>query len=157
MRGINRKVLTAALAVALAGSFAVGAVHSSAATAAGADATYLVLAPEGNSTAKATARVAAAGGTVVAAYPQIGVLVAHSTNPDFATATSGAGVEAVASTDGLGTPLEEDEMLQTVGSTTQEATGNPTGEPLWGQQWDMTQIDVAEAHAVTTGPATPSR
>ena len=151
MRGINRKVLTAALAVALAGSFAVGAVHSSAATAAGADATYLVLAPEGNPTATATARVAAAGGTVVAAYPQIGVLVAHSTDPDFATAASGAGVEAVASTTGLGTPLEEDETLQMVSSTAQEATGNPTGEPLWGQQWDMTQIDVAEAHAVTTG------
>ena len=151
MRGINRKILTAALAVALAGSFAVGAVHSAPATAAGADATYLVLAPQGHSTAKATARVAAAGGTVVAAYPQIGVLVARSTNPGFATAASGAGVEAVASTTGLGTPLEEDESLQVIGSTAQEATGNPTGEPLWSQQWDMTQIDVAEAHAVTTG------
>ena len=131
VRGVNRKVLTAALAVALAGSFAVGAVHSSPATAAGADATYLVLAPQGNSTAKAAARVAAAGGTVVADYRQIGVLVARSTNPDFATAASGAGVEAVASTTGLGTPLEEDETLQTVGSATQQATGNPTGEPLW--------------------------
>ena len=27
----------------------------------------------------------------------------------------------------------------------QEATGDPTGEPLFGLQWDMTQIDVAEA------------
>ena len=151
MRGINRKALTAALAVALAGSFAVGAVHSSPATAAGADATYLVLAPEGSSTANATARVGAAGGTVVAAYPQIGVLVARSANPDFATAASGAGVEAVASTDGLGTPLQDDDIVATVGSTAAQATGDPTAEPLWGSQWDMTQIDVAEAHAVTTG------
>ena len=75
-----------------------------------------MLAPQGNSTAKASARVAAAGGTVVASYSQIGVLVARSTNPDFAAAASGAGVEAVASTTGLGTPLEEDEMLETVGS-----------------------------------------
>ena len=151
MGGINRKVLTATLAVALAGSFAVAAVHGSPAIAAGADATYLVLAPEGNSTAKATARVAAAGGTVVAAYPQIGVLVARSVNPEFATAASGAGVEAVASTTGLGTPLRDDETIEMVSSTAQQATGNPTGEPLWGLQWDMTQIDVAAAHAVTTG------
>ena len=110
--------------------------------------TYLVLAPQGASTAKAAARVAAAGGTVVADYGQIGVLVARSSNPDFADAASGAGVEAVASTAGLGTPLEETDTLDTVAA---DATGNPTGEPLWGLQWDMRQIDVAEAHAITIG------
>lgn len=36
-------------------------------------------------------------------------------------------------------------------SGTVKATGDPTGEPLFGLQWDMTQIDVPEAHAVTTG------
>ena len=151
MRFLSRKALAAAFAVALAGCFAVGAALISPATAAGPDTTYLVLAPAGKSTAQASARVAAAGGTVVADYRQIGVLVARSTNPDFANAASGAGVEAVASTTGLGTPLEADETLATVGSAAQQATGDPTGEPLWGLQWDMTQIDVAEAHAVTTG------
>jgi subtilisin family serine protease len=32
-----------------------------------------------------------------------------------------------------------------------EATGDPTGEPLFGLQRDMTQNDVEAAHAVTTG------
>jgi subtilisin family serine protease len=110
--------------------------------------TYLVLAPQGASTAKAAARVAAAGGTVVADYHQIGVLVARSSSPAFAEDASGAGVDAVASTAGLGTPLEEADVLDTVSL---DATGNPAAEPLWGLQWDMRQIDVAEAHAVTTG------
>jgi subtilisin family serine protease len=151
VRFVNRKVLAAAFAVVLAGLLAVGAAFISPASAAGPDTTYLVLAPAGNSTAKASASVAAAGGTVVASYGQIGVLVARSTNPDFATAASGAGVEAVASTTGLGTPLEDDGMLETVDSAVVAATGNPTSEPLFGLQWDMTQIDTPAANAVTTG------
>jgi subtilisin family serine protease len=151
VRFVSRKALAAALVVALAGCLAVGAALVSPATAAGPDTTYLVLAPAGNSTAKAAASITAAGGTVAANYSQIGVLVARSTNPDFATAASGEGVEAVASTTGLGTPLADDETLATVGSASQQATGDPTGEPLWSLQWDMTQIDVPQAHAVTTG------
>ncbi len=151
MRFVNRKVLAAALVVAATSLLAVGSAFIAPATAAGPDTTYLVLAPAGNSTAKAAARVAAADGTVVASYAQIGVLVARSTNPDFAAAASGAGVEAVASTTGLGSLLEEEETLGTVESDVQQATGDPTGEPLFGLQWNMTQIDVPQAHAVTTG------
>ncbi len=151
MSFVNRKVLAAACVVALTSLLAVGSAFITPATAAGPEATYLVLAPNGNSTDKAAAKVIAAGGTVVANYSQIGVLVARSTNPDFVAAASGSGVEAVASTTGLGTPLEEDTTLETVGSDAQEATGNPTGEPLFGLQWDMTQIHTPEANAVTTG------
>jgi subtilisin family serine protease len=148
---VNRKVLATAFVVAFTSLLAVGSAFITPATAAGPEATYLVLAPNGNSTGKAAAKVAAAGGTVVANYSQTGVLVARSTNPNFATAASGAGVEAVASTTGLGTPLQEEETVETVSSDAQEATGNPTGEPLFGLQWDMTQIDTPEANAVTTG------
>jgi subtilisin family serine protease len=110
-----------------------------------------VLAPQGQSTAKAAQRVVAAGGTVVANYKEIGVLVARSADAGFADAASGAGVEAVASTDGLGTPLEEGDTLGTVEAAAQDATGNPAAEPLFGLQWDMTQIDVPQAQAVTIG------
>ena len=146
MRFVNRKVIAAAFA----GVVAIGAIGS--ASAAETNTAYLVIAP-GNSTGQAEARVAAAGGTVVARYSQIGVLVARSTNPDFATAASGTGVEAVGSTEGLGTPLENDEVLETVSSAALDATGNPTTEPLWSLQWDMTQIDTPQANAVTTGNA----
>lgn len=146
MSSITRKAL-----VALASLAVLACVGAAAPVAAPTETTYLVLAPQGQSTAQASARVVAAGGTVAADYSQIGVLVARSSDPDFATAASGAGVEAVASTDGLGTPLDEEGTIGTVSSEVLEATGNPTGEPLWNLQWDMTQIDVAEAHAVTTG------
>jgi subtilisin family serine protease len=149
VRFVRRRFLAAAFAFAC--FVAGGAAVIGAASAAEPNTTYLVLAPAGKSSDKASARVAAAGGTVVASYDQIGVLVARSTKPDFAAAVSGSGVEAVASTTGLGTPLEEDEAVETVDSAALEATGNPTAEPLWGLQWDMTQIDTPEANAVTTG------
>ncbi|MFE6254296.1 S8 family serine peptidase [Agromyces sp. NPDC057865] len=145
----NRKVIGVACAAALA----VGLIGTAAvpAAAAGPDTTYLVLAPQGKSTAKAAARVAAAGGTVVAAYDQIGVLVARSTNASFQTSVAGAGVDAVASTNGLGTTLIDDDIVEASGTAAVDASGDPTAEPLWGSQWDMAQIDVPAAHAITTG------
>jgi subtilisin family serine protease len=151
LRLTRGRIIAASTAAVVTASLIGVAVSYSSAWAVGPDTTYLVLAPEGNSTAQAAARAAEAGGTVVADYPQIGVLVVRSTNPDFADAATGAGVEAVASTTGLGSPLDDDSVVEEVGSDAVEATGNPTAEPLWGLQWDMPQIDLAQAHAVTTG------
>ena len=139
----------AAAAVLVAGTL-VG-VTSTPTMAAGTESTYVVLSPHGQSTAKAAARVAAAGGRVVADYRQIGVLVVRSTDPAFAGSVTGSGVESVASTDGLGTALEDSATTVVTAPDAAAATGNPTAEPLWGLQWDMAQIDVPEAQAVTTG------
>jgi subtilisin family serine protease len=141
------RLLAAVAAAALATGTAV-AVTAPASAASGPDTTYLVLAPQGASTAKAQQRVADAGGRVVARYDQIGVLVARSTNTSFVDAVKGAGVESAASTAGLGSPLDEGDVSVLDTAT---ATGDPTGEPLWSYQWDMRQIDVPQAHAVTTG------
>jgi len=146
----KHRVIGAASAVAIAIGL-MGAAVAPAAAASGPESTYLVLAPQGKSTAKAAARVAAAGGTVVAAYDQIGVLVARSTNASFQTAVAGAGVDAVASTNGLGTTLIDDDIVEASGTAAVDASGDPTAEPLWGSQWDMAQIDVPAAHAITTG------
>lgn len=137
----------AAAAVAALSASVLGAAGMASAASTGPESTYLVLAP-GTSTTQASTRVKAAGGTVVADYRQIGVLVARSSNPDFVSDAAGAGVESVASTDGLGTRLDEG---TTVDATAEVASGDPTGEPLWGSQWDMRQIKVAEAHQITTG------
>ena len=146
----NLKVIGAVSAAALAVGL-VGTAVAPAAAATGPETTYLVLAPQGKSTDKAAARVAAAGGTVVATYDQIGVLVARSTSTSFAGTVAGAGVESVASTQGLGTTLIDDDVAEAVDTAAVEATGDPTAEPLWSAQWDMAQIDVPAAHAVTTG------
>ncbi len=151
MRSIRRKGFAAVSALAVGAALISSAAVSTSAQAAGPESSYLVLAPQGTSTAKALGRVAAAGGTVVANYRQIGVLVVRSTNPAFSSAAAGPGVESVASTAGLGTALDDDATVGTVTSGTVKATGNPADEPLFADQWDMTQIGVPEAHAVTTG------
>ncbi|MBO0980286.1 S8 family serine peptidase [Microbacterium sp. SD291] len=144
---MNRKVIGTACAATLAIGLLGGAGIPAAAD--GPEHSYLVVGQNGASTVRAQERVAAAGGTVVAAYDQIGVLVVRSTASDFA-ARVGGGLQ-VASTEGLGTTLIDDDETVSVDSATVEATGDPTGEPLWSQQWDMTQIDVEQAHAITTG------
>ncbi|WP_308195404.1 S8 family serine peptidase [Dactylosporangium sp. AC04546] len=149
----RRKVITASCVATLAAGALAGAALPTTASAAGAQSTYIVLAPQGQSTQRAAARVTAAGGTVVANYTQIGVLVARSANPGFETAVAGSGVEAVASTAGLGTALEDSTTIEATDVTAVSAPGDPTGEPLFGLQWDMVQIDVPQAHAVTTGSA----
>jgi subtilisin family serine protease len=106
----NRKVIGVACAAALA----VGLIGTAAvpAAAAGPDTTYLVLAPQGKSTAKAAARVAAAGGTVVAAYDQIGVLVRAVDQRVVPDRGRRRGRRAVASTNGLGTTLIDDDIVE---------------------------------------------
>ncbi|MFG1738915.1 S8 family serine peptidase [Micromonospora chalcea] len=148
MNNLRRKTLAAASAVTLGAGLALIGVPAPVA-AAGPETSYLVLAPQGNGTAKAAARVAAADGTVVAAYDKIGVLVARSSAPDFATRVAGAGVESVASTAGLGTALDEGETVEVPAADL--VAGDPTAEPLYGQQWDMGMIRVPQAHAVTGG------
>src|SRR4029453_11589141 len=123
LSSIRRKALASTAALAVGAGLALSAVLAAPAVATGPETTYLVLTPEG-STAQAEARVAAAGGTVVAAYRQIGVLVARSTNAAFETSVAGGGVQAVASTTGLGTPLDDEETIETVVSTVQGATRN---------------------------------
>ncbi|MER7334377.1 MULTISPECIES: S8 family serine peptidase [unclassified Micromonospora] len=153
MKNLRRKTLAAASAVALGVGLAVTGGLAPAASAAGPDTTFLVLAPQGAKTDRAAARVAAAKGTVVASYDQIGVLVVRSTNPDFVRDVAGAGVESAAPTAGLGTALEEGETLEVSAAAAAHATADPTKEPLFGQQWDMPMIDVPQAHAVNAGSA----
>ncbi|MGK5740902.1 S8 family peptidase [Micromonospora sp. URMC 103] len=151
MKEIRRKTLAAASALTLGIGLAVAGGSAPAASAAGAESTFLVLAPQGAKADKAAARVTAARGTVVARYDQIGVLVVRSTNPDFATAVAGAGVESVASTAGLGSALDEGETVEVSAPAVANVTADPTAEPLYGQQWDMPMIDVPQAHAVNAG------
>ncbi|TDC78348.1 peptidase S8 [Micromonospora sp. KC606] len=153
MKNLRSKTLAAASAVTLGVGLAVTGGLAPAASAAGPDTTFLVLAPQGATTGKAAARVTAAKGTVVATYDQIGVLVVRSTNPDFVTDVAGTGVESVASTAGLGTALEEGETLEVSAAQVANTAADPTAEPLFGQQWDMSMIDVPRAHAVNAGRA----
>ena len=82
VKRIRGKTFAGAAAATLAAVAATAGVAPSA-SAVGIDTTFIVLAPEGASTAQAAARATAADGTVVAEYPQIGVLVVRSDNARF--------------------------------------------------------------------------
>ena len=152
MRFVNRKVLAAALVVAATSLLAVGSALIAPATAAGPDTTYLVLAPagrldcEGRSEGRRGGRHRGRRATPRSA----------SWSPVRPTPISRPRRPAPASR-----PLPRPTASARCSRRTrhsgrsnrdvQQATGDPTGEPLFGLQWNMTQIDVPEAHAVTTG------
>ena len=139
-----RRFFAVASALALLTTISISTVQ---AKATGTAVTYLVLAPEGGSTSKVAKRVAATGGTVLARYEAIGVVLASSKRAGFATAVLNSDVESAATTSGLATLVETD-AVEAVDQTPDPVT---TGEPLWAQQWDMRAIMVAEAHSITTG------
>ncbi|MEU1406145.1 S8 family serine peptidase [Streptomyces sp. NPDC005728] len=100
--------------------------------------------------------VAQAGGSVVIAYDRIGVIVVHSSNPDFAKeirkvrgvdsagATRNAPLPAQSTTD-VGTPkvLSAEEV-----SDAKATDGQDPLEPL---QWDLPAIKADKAHEKTLG------
>ena len=151
MRG---KFLGAALALALA--TAVGVVSLAPAAGAGTEKTYIVLYKQVAVSADATARIQSAGGTVVASYGQIGVVIARSSNDAFAaTVKKDLRIFGVAATDGFGVRVpdsgDEAEVLDEATAAAVVASSDPWGDPLSGLQWDMPQIRVPEAHAIEDG------
>ena len=121
-------------------------------------------------TRKAERAVTAASGTVVASWPEIGVVIAQSDNVNFAASVradkSVASVGAtrtapVAASDPTWKGAPDTAALQrTGGSASQqsvaeqeglEAATAVTADPLEARQWDMTAIKADQAHQVTDG------
>ncbi|MEV4558900.1 S8 family serine peptidase [Kitasatospora sp. NPDC049285] len=150
---ISRTSLAAAtVALATTGALALPAVSASAATADGPLLSYVVNTRANHGqTQKAEREIAAAGGTVVASYEQIGVIVARSTDPGFA-----AKLRTSKTIDSVGASRTAGIQAADVESTVEEAdvpTAAPADgtEPLWANQWDMRQIGVDTAHKTTLG------
>ncbi|MER7574048.1 S8 family serine peptidase [Streptomyces sp. NPDC126514] len=102
--------------------------------------------------------VATAGGTVVASYDKIGVIVAHSANPDFgkqlrqvrgvqsAGATRTAPLTAAGTTDqGAAEFLTDAQAARTA------AAAAPDSEPLEADQWDLRAIGADKAAKINPG------
>jgi subtilisin family serine protease len=121
-------------------------------------------------TRKAESAVTAASGTVVASWPEIGVVIAQSDNANFAASVradkSVASVGAtrtapVTASDPTwkGAP-DSAAQQRTSGTASQqsvveqeglEAATAVTADPLEARQWDMTAIKADQAHQVTDG------
>ncbi|TQF03005.1 S8 family serine peptidase [Kitasatospora acidiphila] len=153
-----RKVRGAAagLALATAVALALPAGVASAATPAPAGSTGPLLSYLVNTKAnhgqvqKAEREITAAGGTVVYAYEQIGVIIARSTNTAFATTLRGLnGIDSVGATRTAGIPQGD---VETAEVTTPPAAAPADGsEPLQAEQWDLREIGADKAHQVTLG------
>ncbi|MFD7259554.1 S8 family serine peptidase [Streptomyces sp. NPDC059874] len=100
-----------------------------------------------------------AGGTVVTAYEQIGVIVAHSQNPEFAKtlranrglfvsvgATRTAPLQTVQTTDEGAT-----QQLSAADAAKAAAAAQEGQEPLESNQWDLRTIKADQAHKINDG------
>jgi lantibiotic leader peptide-processing serine protease len=136
---LRSKIRRAALAFA---TLLVAAVFTPAALAE----TYVVLYKGGASSAEAGQWIQRSGGTVVANYREIGVVIADSTSPTFTQAMQGgAGIESVAVSRAVA-KVEQPELSP--GDLPNAPATQDTLAPL---QWDMRQIHAFEAHAITGG------
>jgi subtilisin family serine protease len=132
-------LITAALALALAG-------------AASAD-RYVVLYKQHAVPADATRTIEQAGGSVIAAYNDIGVVIAWSTSPSFRTSLMrDARIDGASATSAFGWQLKP---VETASHDEQpaELPNAPAedADTFSHLQWDMRQIHAPEAHEITGG------
>jgi subtilisin family serine protease len=138
---VRRGLAVFALTVIVAAIFA---------SAAGA-AKYVVLYRQHAVPADAKARVSAAGGKVVASYPQIGVVIAASSGKTFrARLLADRRIEGMVATAGFAAHLSDGFSPQAAASSL-ALSGASVQDPLSPLQWDMDQIHAPEAHDVTLG------
>jgi len=124
--------------------------------AAGTTQTYVVLYKTNAVSSDAATVISNAGGSLVYSYDKIGVVIASSDNELFRSNLLMNGkIQGVSSTEGFGVQ-HSDEFVEFY-----DASGPPPGDlpnspvadtdPMFNLQWDMVQIHVPEAHAVTGG------
>jgi subtilisin family serine protease len=149
VRSTRRTAAIVSTALVMAGASAITAPQVGAAPQ-GADSTYIVLYRDGASSMDAASTVTSAGGTLVANYSQIGVVIARSSSANFASAVQqNSNVSGAASTAGLGTKLGD--VMDDSGPVSAAPAAPTSGDSLSGLQWDMQQIHAPEAHAITGG------
>ncbi len=117
--------------------------------------TYVVLYKQEKAIANIANVVKKAGGTLVYTYGAIGVAIARSDTPSFrANLLKDSRIENASAVENFGVRLNDE--LTAVDANESAVTLGPTSssEPLAGLQWDMAQIHIPEAHAITTGSQT---
>src|SRR5438876_10480505 len=119
---------------------------------------YIVLYKGETIQGDAASTIQKAGGTLVHAYPQIGVAIASSTNPSFRNnLLKNSSISNAASTAGYATQLPDTEARASSSSDSGPPAGDLPNSPatdsdsLSPLQWDMRQIHTPEAHAITGG------
>ncbi|HEV8193369.1 MAG TPA: S8 family serine peptidase [Ktedonobacterales bacterium] len=143
--------MAAVVALTLIGASAFAAIHVMPVHA-GTQQTYLVLYKQASVASDA---ITQAGGTLVYSYDAIGVAIAHSDNPSFASDVSADGrIEGAAASAPFGVQLNDDNTSDSTGTVDPPFTPAPGNDTLSGLQWDMVQIHAPEARAINGGSPT---
>src|SRR5215831_5073830 len=133
----------------LVATASVAAAGQASAAVQGGNSTYIVLYRGGASSADAAATVSNAGGTLVANYSQIGVVIARSSDPNFAAAVQQNNkIAGAASTTGFATQVRD---VTDNSGPVGPAIPAPGSDNLSSLQWDMNQINAPQAHAINGG------
>ena len=142
-----RVLLLAVLAAAVFVTVGTAATSSGA----GAAANYIVLYKSQAVPKDAASTIAAAGGSLVYAYDQIGVAIARSDNTSFRdNLLKDARIDNASPTASFATQLPDEQA--DAGPPEGGLPNSPaTEDPLFSLQWDMRQIHTPEAHAITGG------
>ena len=145
---LRRVLARLATPVVLSGALIAGSGASIA--EAGSESTYLVVYGSKSLPAGATNTIRAANGTMVAAYPEIGVAVARSNNLSFSKQVKNdRNVAGVAATKRFATRLKKENPAEAAGAG--EAAESGDFASLKARQWDMTQINAFAAQEITRG------
>ncbi|MER7971229.1 S8 family serine peptidase [Streptomyces sp. NPDC096080] len=119
---------------------------------------YVVNVAPGRLPAAAVKRsIERAGGTIVTSYTQIGVIVVHSSNPDFAkTVRKVPGVTSAGNTRNAPLPAQSTTDMGTPKALTAEELKNVQAaaagqDPLEPLQWDLPAIKADKAHEKSLG------
>jgi len=146
--------IATASALFIAAVIALLAATNTALLHAGTAQTYIVLYNTQSVSSNAAAVVAKAGGTLVASYNAIGVVIARSANDAFASnMLQNSAVHGVASTQNFATALSDDGVNDSAQLVT-PSTPAPGSDNLSSLQWDMDQIHAPEARAINGGSST---
>ena len=145
-------ICAAVLAVLCSIAAVVPAAANSPRASNGTSQTYVVLYKSTSISSSAVSAVTKAGGTVVAAYPQIGVVIASSGSSAFrSTLLKNSSIAGAAATSAFATSLDIDTATDDSATPLPDSSPAETSDSLSGLQWDMVQIHTPEAHAITGG------
>jgi subtilisin family serine protease len=117
---------------------------------AGTDQTYVILYKSLAVPADAGDSVKSAGGTLVASYDSIGVVIARSADALFSSRImSDSRVEGASATASFATQVTDE--MDALGEPLPDSAPAPGDDPLSVFQWDMVQIHAPEARAINGG------
>jgi subtilisin family serine protease len=139
------RLLALTIAVTVASALVAGAASA---------ATYVIVYKKQSTSADLQRQVDMAGGKLVATYDQIGVAIAESGSSTFAQAfANDSRIAGVAQSKAIARVNPQSAELS--GDQPSELPNSPaTPDSLAALQWDMRQIHVPEAHAITGGSPT---